>query len=233
MKLHRFIGQFNLNGNEVAIEDPKIIHQITKVLRLQAGDQVILGNGQGIETIGDIKKIEASTILMTLGKKIQKEEESVVKVSLYLAILKKENFEWVAQKATEIGVSEIIPLHTERVVKQNVNEERLRIIIREAAEQSGRGLVPELLPTMSLEDGLKRAADSEERLFLDETGVSIKGGAEKKSISIFVGPEGGWSDEEKEMALNAECKIIKISPFTLRAETAAIVGSYLAVQKSQ
>jgi len=234
MKLHRFIGQFDLTKKEVQIKDQSFLHQMTRVLRFQKGDTLILGDGNGRETIGQIKKISSSEVVVLLQEVPSKKKELVSKISLYLSLLKKENFEWVAQKATEIGIAELIPISTTRVVKQNISEDRVRKIIKEAAEQSGRKVIPELLPTISLGEACVRSRDSGARWFLDQEGKSINQTSQTfTSVSIFIGPEGGWTEKEKEEAKKASLASVAISPFTLRAETAAITASYLATLLAQ
>jgi 16S rRNA (uracil1498-N3)-methyltransferase len=237
MKLHRFIGLFDLRQKEIEIRDPQLIHQMIKVLRFKNGHRLILGDGRSRESLGEIKKISPGVITVTLEKVTEDKEKKVPRISLYCALLKRENFEWVAQKATEIGISELIPLRTARVIKQNINEERIRKIIREAAEQSGRITTPELLPSRTLSEALEHSRGSEERWFFDEAGSSLKvlgySCKEIGSFSLFVGPEGGWTEIEKERARATGFKIISLGSHTLRAETAAIIGSYLAVACSR
>ena len=201
---------------------------MTKVLRFKKGSQLILGDGRGGEALGEIRKISPTSVLVSLQKKNHTKENA--SVSLYVALLKRENFEWVAQKATEIGVSEIIPLQTERVVKQGLKEDRIRKIIQEAVEQSGHRTIPELLPIMKFEDALQRSKDSSSRWFFDQLGKSFSNAKKSKkgSVSIFIGPEGGWTEKEKSMAKKSGLEIVSLENFTLRAETAAIIGVFMA-----
>lgn len=226
MKLHRFIGEFDINGQETKISDKETVHQMRSVLRLKKGDKLILSNGKEIERHGVIEKMTNESVSIRLEERADKQED-IPEVYLYLAILKKENFELVAQKATELGVREIIPIHTTRVVKQNINDERVRKIIREAAEQSGRGIVPELHEALDFEEAITRSKSDDLRWFLDEYGEKkVQKNSKDKKISIFIGPEGGWTDEEKELAKKSKLEIVSISPFTLRAETAGITAVF-------
>jgi len=152
-------------------------------------------------------------------------------VVLYCSILKRENFEWVIQKATEIGVSEIIPLVTQHTVKLDLKEERLKKIIQEAAEQSGRSVLPTLQIAMGFEQAIQEAVLRGISLFFDVLGKEFDKKILKNEdrVNIFIGPEGGWSELEIEIAKKNKFNFVNLGGFTLRAETAAVVASYLAV----
>lgn len=235
MKVHRFIGAFGLTDKETFLTDAELVHQITKVLKLQKGEAVVLSDGQGTERFGKIKNIGRSQVVVEFEEEIKRNKIKGPEVVLYLAILKKENFELVAQKATEVGVSAIVPIITERTVKLNLQSERIRKIIKEAAEQSGRNSLPELLPTTSFLESLAQLPQGEEKWFLDIEGESLSSVSRTKKtknrIHVFIGPEGGWSPEEKREAKKKGCEIISMGDLTLRGETAAIIASYLAVNQ--
>jgi len=229
MKLHRFIGEFDLSGENTEITNLENIKQIKGVLRLDVGDFLILCDGKGTEAKVEIIEMEKTHIATKIIEKTKKENNSK-KVSLYLAILKKENFELAIQKVVEIGVNEIIPIITERTIKTGLNIERLNKIMREASEQSGRTILPTLYPTLKFEDAIQDGKKNEENIFFDFT--ENKNGTKNtysKSISIFIGPEGGFTEKENNIALENGYKIESLGENTLRAETAAIVGTYKAI----
>mgnify|MGYP001594822304 FL=1 len=231
MKIHRFIGSFDLDKKEIVITDPEIVHQLLKVLRFKKGDIFVLADGQEKEMLVRVKKVTALEVVISREKMLSRYKEVTPQVSLYLALLKKENFEWVAQKATEIGISELIPVHTDRVVKQNINEERVRKIMKEAAEQSGQVIVPKLLSPVSLKRALEVSSGSGNSWFMDETGVPTEkmiSKTKRGSLSLFIGPEGGWTEEEKTGAKKMKAEIVSLGETTLRAETAAIIAAYIA-----
>ncbi len=230
MRLHRFIGQFNLTNDIVEISDVDLVNQIKNVFRFSAGDQIILCDGASNEATAEIvsidkKKVEARIIERSVNKNKPKNE-----TVLYCAMLKKENFELVVQKAVECGISEIVPVITERTVKLNLNEDRLAKIAREAAEQSGRGTVPKIKKPIKLEEAIKDTAKNSLNLFFDETGedkvISILESNKQPRINAWVGPEGGWSEKEIELANQAGFKAVSLGKLTLRGETAAIVAAY-------
>lgn len=236
MRLHRFIGNFDFENERIRIEDSKIVKQIRNVLRLRSGDVAILSDGKLNEAEAKIVSMEKDFLEMELLIRKRNDNEPAVKTILYCSILKKENFELIAQKATEIGISKIVPVVTSRTVKTNLKQERLGKIIKEASEQSERGIIPELVNIMSFSEAVGHAGKNHLNIFFDRNGddlpekdiYSIKM-CDSDSIGIFIGPEGGWDNSEVEMAKDAEFSVVSMGKLNLRAETAAIIGSYLAV----
>ncbi|HZZ99719.1 MAG TPA: RsmE family RNA methyltransferase [Candidatus Paceibacterota bacterium] len=227
MKIHRFIGGFSLRPGRLDISEEEISHQIWNVLKLRPGEHVMLCDGEGSEAEGVLLERNGSGASVELGSVTQNKNEPANKVSLYCAILKKENFELVCQKATETGVAEIIPVITERTVKLNFRADRGEKIIREAAEQCGRGRLPALLEPMGFEEALERSRSAQRRVMMDATGSA--GTAEPaQTAAIFIGPEGGWTEAELALASSAGLKTVSLGSRTLRAETAAIIAVYLA-----
>lgn len=232
MKLHRFIGEFNLDKKTLKLTNLDIINQIRNVLRLNVGDRFVLCDNHLQEAVVKITDLNKEEINAEVIKKEKNGREPKHRVSLYCSILKRENFELVAQKATEVGVVEIIPVISERTVKLGLKQDRLKKIIKEAAEQSGRGMVPKLRGSLNYEDALKDAVQNTEKAVIfdaDGTGIKNISFAERNNTAIFIGPEGGWSDKELETAKNAGLQVASLGKFTLRAETAAAVASFLTV----
>ncbi len=228
MKLHRFIGDFNFTERSVEISDPNFVNQIMRVLRLGLGDMLVLSNGKKEEAEATIIDISRDRISLRLERILQDSKEAERQVILYVAILKHEHFEWVVEKATEIGVSEIVPLITKRTVKLDIRLDRLSKIIREAAEQSGRTVVPNITSPCAFRDALLNARENSLNILFDQKGVKRKPLHNKDRVGIFIGPEGGWDDEELEAAKKT-CEFQNLGALTLRAETAAVIASYLTV----
>lgn len=233
MKIHRFIRDFDLSQDVVEITDEELINQIRKVLKLELGEKIILCNGKNDEITGELVDISKTLVRVRKLQKNKSEKTNQKKVRLYLAILKKENFELAIQKAVECGVSEIQPMITERTIKTGLNEERLKKIILEACEQSGRSIVPTLLETINFKDALSRGAldsaslkSTEEKILFDKSGSEYRPDKNAASANIFVGPEGGFTENEISLAKQNSFKIYSLGPLTLRAETAAIVATY-------
>ncbi len=231
MKTHRFIGSFSLQKENVVITDPSLVHQIGRVLRLQVGESVILCDGQGMDAEAEIVSLDKKTVEVHIHARRGNTAESARHVTLYVAALKRDNLELVVQKATEIGVSEIVPLRSARTIKQEANVERLQLIAREAAEQSGRGRVPVVHPLASFEEAIKTLQDRQSAFFFDlnTPRIDLSSGLipDASRLAIFIGPEGGWAPEERVLAEQQGLAIVGLGPRTLRGETAAIVASYL------
>ncbi len=210
-------------GNAVINHQKEIIRQWKRVFRYEVGSEVVLFDG----------KIEVEAKIVELSKKDEKAKlvldevkspivNSKSKVYLALSILKGEHTDMVVEKATELGVSGIILVLTDRVVKKGVNLERLQKIAIEASEQCGRVDVPEI----KTEDSLESLLDSNEydkKVILDMDGEKLQNISGEK-VLLFIGPEGGWSDDERSMFKNKGVIVASIGENVLRAETAAIVG---------
>ena len=232
MKLQRFFGKFNFKDNKVTISDYELINQIKNVFRYQKGNEVLLLDNLGNEALGEIRKINNEEIIFEI-KKVQKNENMPKnKVALYSSILKKENFELVVQKATEVGVNEIYPLLSARTIKQNIKEDRLVKIIKEASEQSERGTIPTLHSPVDFNEAIKNINKKELNIIFNHSGNQIFAPDKwelPQKINIFIGPEGGWTEEEITLAKENDFKIVSLGKLNLRGETAAIIASYLAV----
>lgn len=248
MRRHRFfIERFSEKGT--TLSDPDLVHQIGRVLKLRVGEEIALWTGDSAEYIFALEKITAKDVRGRVVRALKNDSESTVDVTLYCALLKRENFELVCQKATEVGVSAIAPLITERTVKTHINSSRIKKIILEAAEQSGRARIPALCDATRFADVMNKVEQGGKNLFFD-VGVDVisnvmrnpdivsrnprdpsaRGLGMTEKINIFIGPEGGWTDPERESAQKAGCEFHSLGALTLRAETAAIVASYFAVQ---
>ncbi len=228
MKIHRFIGDFDLSGKTIEIADSKIIKQIRDVLRLEIGEKITLSDGRGKVALINLDFISSDKVTGAIENlEVAKPEQR--KVHLYLAILKKENFELAVQKAVEVGVYSITPVITERTIKTGLNLERLNKIIREACEQSGRSIVPTLSPILDFSPALAFGSASEEKIIFHLVEEKYQKNTKAKSASIFIGPEGGFTDKEISLAKEAGYTVASLGTNTLRGETAAIVATYLTV----
>lgn len=226
LKRHYFIGNFDLNLKEVICLDTDIVHHIKDVLKLKLGEEVVLCDGQGKAVLTRIEKIEKKHINFFV-KNILPGAVNDKKIILYAALLKRDSFEWLLQKAVEAGVSEIVPIVSERTIKIGFNEKRWQKIIKEAAEQSQRLVLPKLSPIQNFKEVLKKVEGV--GIFFDSAGENVKKIKVSGSVvSLFVGPEGGWSDNEIKMCKVDGLNFVNLGDSVLRAETAATVAVYLA-----
>jgi len=229
MRLNRFLGKFDLSKKEISIKDSDFINQAKSVLRLGTGDKIILCDGESNEAIAEIVNLNKEFAELKISETYKNQNEPERYVALYCPILKKENFELAVQKAVEIGAKEITPIITKRTIKLGLNYERLNKIIKEASEQSGRGSLPKLNEAIIFDEALKLAKENDLNLFFQVGYPPLGHSMSKfKKVGIFVGPEGGWTEEEIETAKENGFIFASLGKTTLRAETAVIVASYLA-----
>lgn len=231
MRLHRFIGEFDLSEERLKVRDVALANQVMNVLRMGEGDSLVLCDGQGTDALASIVSGGKSELELVIQERHASVPEPARHITLYAALIRRENFELIVQKAVESGASEIVPVLTARTVRQGFRMDRFMKIAREAAEQSGRGRVPGISEPLPFAKAVAVAAKDGALSFLDLGGapaakaLSIVGAAR---ISLFVGPEGGWEAEERELAEKHGALILGLGARTLRAETAAIVATYLA-----
>ncbi len=229
MKMHRFIGSFDFSGPEVSSQDQELINQIKNVLRLSVGEKVVLSVGDNRDFLCNLVDLNKKKVSFKILEEKSNSAEPLRSVVLYCSILKRENFELVAQKAVECGVKRIVPIISSRTVKTGLKTDRLLKIIKEASEQGGRGIIPTLGETISFPLAVEEAKSNQHNLFFDTQGEAINKITTTQAIGIFIGPEGGWSPEEVLSAKEHNFELVSLGPLTLRAETAATVASYLAV----
>ncbi len=232
MRLHRFfvgdiINSFIKEGDRFDISDSDLVHQWKKVFRLKTGDNVILFDGSGFEYVCKIENMSKDSVEISTGtaKKIDPLEREVW---VCMSVIKKDNFEWVVEKCTELGVSHFLPIIADRSEKKDLNMDRLKKIAKEASEQCGRGDVPKIHEIITLEESFLYDLPQEKFFFdLNGSDLSEKDLKDKKPVAIFIGPEGGWSEKEVSFfkSKNIETKIL--GKRVLRAETAAISATSL------
>ena len=231
MRLHRFYVEQPL-GEEVVIDDVSLIKQWTKVFRYAAGDSVVLFNGDGRDITYVLKNTGNKQCLLSFSSSTASYIPTK-KITLFLSLIKKDNFELVVQKATELGVTTIVPLISERSEKKNLNEERLCRIAMEASEQCGRGDQPHISTIKTLNEAFHTLTENTSRLVLQMNGEQITTVIQKHTndnpICFFIGPEGGWSTEEEELFKKHNFKLVSLGNTVLRAETAAIAACAAAL----
>lgn len=236
--MQHFFLNFTLRESEkLIINDARVVHQMERVLRMRSGEHFIALDGSGLEYECAVMRLEKDFVEAEILQKRMNEAEPSVHVTLFQALPKKmELFEWVLQKGTEIGVSEFVPLVTERTERSEITKpERLLKILMEAAEQSERGKLPRLVEVQKFEDAVRTAAQKNSATFL----LHGRGDyplfsaliREKTTdhINLFIGPEGGFSESEIELAIKNDVKIAALGKRVLRTETAGIMAAALAL----
>lgn len=221
-----------LDGSDPAENEQNeaLIHQWRDIFRMKAGDELIAFNAEAGEWKARFISLDKKKgAMIGLIEQLRKADELQPKrsVSLYMAIIKNSNFDLVVEKATELGVSHIIPVMTERTVKTNLNFYRLSRLATEASEQSGRISPPEVHEIMQLRDAIAHAKASNGQILfghIDESDAADSQSANSGNTALFIGPEGGWSDAEISLFQSEGIMPISLGQFVLRAETAAIVG---------
>lgn len=228
MKLHRFYvggmhnkwGPVELN-HTLWVNDERLINQWLKVLRYRVNDQLVLFNDE-TERIYKITKIEFphSAHLELITE--QDRKMPAKHVYLLWSLLKKDKNDWVLQKATELGVRNFVPILAERCEKTGFDIERAHKILVEASEQCGRADIPDIREPILPTTAIAEYADTP--LFICEQGDGAADLRPLDTVALLIGPEGGWSDTEKQLFADANLAHINIASFTLRAETAAIIA---------
>src|SRR3989344_4868336 len=223
MRLHRFYIAEKILTKKLCIKDESLIHQWRNVFRYNVGREVVLFDGSGFEYDCVILKLsnrEAELNVVSKKKGVMPERE----ITLYQSLIKKDKMEWVVEKATELGVSKIVPIISDRSEKKGFNLARAKKIAIEASEQCGRGDVPEIGEVMNYELGIMN--HGENIIVLDPSGVPLHNSyvVPHNSFSLFIGPEGGWSEKELNLFKQKNAEILSLGKLTLRAETAAITS---------
>lgn len=239
--MHRFfVSDDSFQGENVVLKGQQA-HQIRSVLRMSPGDHIIVLDNQGWEYEVMLETVGQNEITGQVIEQREATGEPAIQITLYQSLLKQDKFEWVLQKCTEVGVTRFVPLVTRRSVVRgrdaisSTKLDRWRSIITEAAEQSGRGLIPELSPPIDFEDSLVNLAGFACCLIASpqtqETGINkaLQGGDRHtpRAIALFLGPEGGFTEEEVERCRASGAVTISLGRRILRTETAAVVAASL------
>ena len=207
--------------------------QHAKVLRLKVGEEVLVCDGEGKECLCTISDVSPGQISLVVKSRRESETEAAVKVSVYMAFPKADKLEHVIQKATELGAYEIVAFPSSRCVSRPDEKslkkklERWQKIAASAAEQSGRGRVPQVLVLPSFKVALERAAQADKALMFyeNEHAVTLRMALESGSfstVSLLTGPEGGLELSEVEQARTAGLEVCTLGRRILRCETAPL-----------
>ena len=215
----------------VSLPDAGANH-VARVLRLRAGATVAVFDGAGNEFQAEILQIDGGDVRVRVGERLAGTPESRLKITLAQGVSRGERMDWALQKATELGVGVIAPVLTARSVvrlddKQSAKKmEHWQAIVAGACEQSGRSVVPQLLPPLSLREYLQTRRKEGMRLVLSPTGPNALAGLTSMSakVELLIGPEGGLDDDEVERAQAEGFVPVRLGPRVLRTETAAVTA---------
>ncbi|MEW4448369.1 16S rRNA (uracil(1498)-N(3))-methyltransferase [Qipengyuania sp. JC766] len=221
-----FIEDVIAGGRSFAIEGPQA-HYLARVMRVGEGDTVILCDNATGEWATTVSQVDKRRVTLKAIERLR-EREDVPDFWLCAALLKKDRFDLVLEKATELGVGKIRPVITRRCVADKLNADRASSLVTEAAEQCARTALPELDAPVKLDAMLRDWPQERHLFFADEDGGEPAADAfcyAEGPAALLVGPEGGFDDEER-AAIRAHPASVAISlgPRILRGETAAIAG---------
>jgi 16S rRNA (uracil1498-N3)-methyltransferase len=255
--MHRFfVSPELLKTTHIEVPLPKeLAHQVRDVIRLHIGEQILLLDNSGDETLATVARINKASVEVYLLERRPGKREPSIRIILCQGLLKSTRFEWILEKGTELGVSVFSPIicrHSMAGLEGTGSSkiQRWQRIIQEAAEQSGRSRLPELLPIRSLVDALNDIShgalaimpwEEEHSLTLhdalnstnrspENVGATLEVARPAESrtlqtpstITLFIGPEGGLMAEEVALAQSHGVQVVTIGTRILRAETAAI-----------
>lgn len=205
---------------------------IYKVLRMSIGDSLVVCDLKGYDYECKIKSISADKVRLKVEKKKESETEPKIKINLYQGFPKSDKFDFITQKAVELGVSEIFPVMMNRCIpvleRKNTQKkiERYNRIALEAAKQSNRARLPVVNDFISYVEAIDQMKQADlSLLFYESSDVSLKNvlpNIKPKTVNIMIGPEGGFEDSEIEIARLAGLNIVSMGKRILRCETAPI-----------
>ena len=217
-------------GAEAQLDDNAAQH-VGRVLRMQPGQALSLFNGDGQDYPALIVSSSKKNVTVQLEQPVANSSESTLQIVLGQTLSKGDRMDYAVQKATEMGVTHIVPLSTERCdvrLKGDREDKRLshwRSVAISAAEQCGRARVPKILPVMNVNEWLEYSQGCDLRLVLHHrTAQSLDSLAKPTSIALMIGPEGGLSASEITLAEQSGFLPVALGPRVLRTETAPVAA---------
>ena len=226
-----FVSSETLQGSHAILEGEQAAH--AKVLWLSRGDEVTLCDGEGTDALCRVEELSAGQLHLEICSTMPSRSEPKLRCSIYMGFPKADKFEHVIQKATELGAYELVVFPCSRSVSRpdakSVSKklDRWQKIAASAAEQSGRGRIPQVLALDSFAAAVKRAAEADfAALFYEnEHTLSMRSAVEARSFTtaaLMTGPEGGLTEQEVQAAQDAGLKVCSLGPRILRCETAPL-----------
>ena len=230
---HFFVSEEQINGENAYIEGSDVNH-IANVLRMKPGEELLISVKGDWDYLCKIVDIETDRVNLKVLESME-QRELPVNITLLQGIPKSDKLEMIIQKAVELGVSEIIPVKTKRVVvkidekKVDTKVNRWNAIAESAAKQSKRSIIPKVYEPMSIDNALEIVKDFGVKLIpyenadgIDKTRKILDNMDKTKNIAVFIGPEGGFEESEVEMIKNSGFEVITLGKRLLRTETAGL-----------
>ena len=230
---HFFVSEEQINGENAYIEGSDVNH-IANVLRMKPGEELLISVKGDWDYLCKIVDIETDRVNLTVLESME-QRELPVNITLLQGIPKSDKLEMIIQKAVELGVSEIIPVKTKRVVvkidekKVDTKVNRWNAIAESAAKQSKRSIIPKVYEPMSIDNALEIVKDFGVKLIpyenadgIDKTRKILDNMDKTKNIAVFIGPEGGFEESEVERIKNSGFEVITLGKRILRTETAGL-----------
>lgn len=227
-----FVSHDKITENQIIIDTEDVAH-ISRVLRLGEGDEITVCDSHGTDYDAEIMSLEQNRIVCKINSKSASASEPNIKVTLFQGLPKASKMEYIIQKTTELGIHEIVPAKLSRCVVKIDNKkdeakklDRWQKIAVSAAKQSGRGIIPEISPIMSIDEIIEKSKEfdlffvpyeCEEQKTLKDTLLSKK---DIKTVGFLIGPEGGFDIAETEKIRNAGIATVTLGKRILRTETA-------------
>lgn len=247
--MHRFFIPPEWIGEEGVILGDPVAHQIRNVLRMRPGDHILMLDNSGWAREVELQEVGSERVVGQVVRRMLAQGEPRTKITLYQGVLKGRRFEFALQKGTELGIVEFVPLISDRAIIADLGDvdkkhARWKRIVQEAAEQSGRGRLPHLEPAMLFPRACERAQRQGGLALIPWEGARPREGAclrkEERSlslravlaqqrkpfvVSLFIGPEGGFTAQEVELARRYGIQPVTLGPRILRTETAGLVAA--------
>ncbi|WMJ82313.1 RsmE family RNA methyltransferase [Clostridium sp. MB40-C1] len=235
--MHKFfVPENDIFGDRAVIEGEDVKH-IYKVLRLKKGEKVNINNCNGKEYLGEIESISKAVVEVTLIEEINVSNEAPIEVYLYQGFPKGSKMDLIVQKCTELGIKEIIPVITSRVLsavgnvkKENGKVDRWNRIAFEACKQSKRTLISKVRDVIEFNEMKEELKEMDLVVvpYENAENYGVKNLINNlhnkvKKVAIVVGPEGGFEEEEIEILKEIKAEIVTLGPRILRTETAGFV----------
>ncbi len=233
--MYRFFIEDGIDSGQDIHIGGKDYNHIKNVLRMKRGEEVLISDGQDREYLCAIEDYTEDEVIVSIKDIMGTSRELPAKITLFQGLPKGDKMEQIIQKTVELGVYEIVPVSMKRSVvkldgkKADKKVERWNSIALSAAKQSKRGIIPEVKELMTFKEAVKTASHMDACLVPYENAEGIEGARklvdsmkDKKSIGIFIGPEGGFDEEEIAYALEAGAQTLTLGRRILRTETAGM-----------